>query len=693
MSEEGIVKRGKRKILIADDSEVNRSILADVLAEDYEIAEAADGEEAIGYIGSHLYELSLVLLDIAMPKIGGIDVLRQMNNFKWIQDIPVIIIVSESPSPYIETAFGLGASDYIQRPFDLLVVRKRVEHAIMLHAKQATFEGFVAEQVSEREREQSLLINILSHVFEFRNGENGMHMVHIRTITDMILHNLVKRTDKYPLNSQNITLIATASALHDIGKITVDDRILNKPGAFTPEERKAMETHTVAGAEIIRRFSMFDTEPLLKTGYEICRWHHERWDGKGYPDGLSGDQIPISAQVVALADVYDALTSERSYKKAYSHEKAFRMIMEGECGAFNPLLLDVFSEIADSIPQQLVLSATNSMNEWELGRATQDAAFQKEMTASKRTLDLLEWEREKYRFVATLMKEFLFEAYVDPVALCFFEESAHRLGVEEVINNPMENEALISVMGKDTVKELFEYLQKATREEPTVTFACDLTVDGKSVRGRITMKAQFVHDAATDKYEVAGAFGRIEDVTEDYERMQALEFAATHDPLTGILTRAQAEVYIRYRLKSAPETDFVLAIADLDDLKKLNDSFGHQYGDKALKELAGVLKSSIPGDGVAARIGGDEFLVFFEQPEEFKIDDLFKTCVQVRSLSMGVSSTKGGEREYGELFRRADLALYEAKKAGKRRYKIWNFRMKNFVTPERTPIPEQDITQ
>ena len=189
------------------------------------------------------------------------------------------------------------------------------------------------------------MVAILSHIVEFRNGESGLHVLHINMLTEKILARLVQKTEKYNLTHADRSLITTASSLHDIGKIGIDDKILNKPGKLTKEEFEIMKTHTLIGANMLEGMGMYQNEKLIKIAYQICRWHHERYDGKGYPDGLKGEEIPISAQVVSLADVYDALSSERVYKKAFSHEKTMEMILAGECGQFNPLLLECLVDI------------------------------------------------------------------------------------------------------------------------------------------------------------------------------------------------------------------------------------------------------------------------------------------------------------------------------------------------------------
>ena len=339
----------KETILIVDDSALNRMVLMEILGkENYTFLEAENGQQAVELLDCHP-EVDLLLLDITMPEIDGFGVLEAMNQYHWIEETPVIMISAEDSYTFVERAYDLGASDYITRPFDARVVCRRVSNALMLYAKQKRLVQMVAEQVYEKEKVSNTMISILSHIVEFRNNESGLHVVHIRTITELLLRRLREKTDRYPLTEADISLISTASALHDIGKINVPEEILNKPGRLTKEEFEIIKTHSAVGEHMLRQIPFNQNEPLVKVAREICRWHHERWDGRGYPDGLKGDEIPISAQVVSLADVYDALTSERCYKAAFDHETALNMIVNGECGAFNPLLLECLMDGADQI--------------------------------------------------------------------------------------------------------------------------------------------------------------------------------------------------------------------------------------------------------------------------------------------------------------------------------------------------------
>ena len=340
------------KILIVDDSETNRQLLTEMLKDNYDIIEAEDGEKAIEMLHERGEDISLVLLDLLMPVMDGFDVLAYMGKNKWLEEIPVIMISSEDSTPYVKRAYELGATDYIGRPFDENIVFRRVQNTIKLYAKQRRLAALVTNQIYEKEKNNQMMISILSHIVEFRNGESGMHVMRINMITGMLLERLAVKSDKYPLSWAERSMITMASSLHDIGKIGIPEEILNKPGKLTEEEFEIMKQHSAIGAEMLQSLKKYQDEELLKIAYEICRWHHERYDGRGYPDGLKREEIPISAQVVSLADVYDALVSERVYKKAFSPEKALEMIQNGECGSFNPVLLECLVDIRDRVKEE-----------------------------------------------------------------------------------------------------------------------------------------------------------------------------------------------------------------------------------------------------------------------------------------------------------------------------------------------------
>lgn len=345
--------QNKPQILLVDDSAMNRMILTEILGDSYHILEAENGRECMEKLQAEAGNIALVLLDINMPVMDGFEVLKAMNANHTIEDIPVIMISSEDSDATIRRSYELGASDYVNRPFDARIVYRRVTNTIKLYAKQRRLVQMVSEQIRARENNTDMLVGVLSHIVEFRNGESGAHVRHIRIITELLLRRLLEISSRYSITAEQQDMIPLASALHDIGKIGIDEKVLNKPGRLTPEEFEVMKTHSMLGAKMLHDLDNFAEQPLLQTAYEIARWHHERWDGRGYPDGLKGDEIPISAQLVSLADVYDALTSERCYKKAFSHEKAVQMIRNGECGAFNPLLLQCLTDIQADLKEEL----------------------------------------------------------------------------------------------------------------------------------------------------------------------------------------------------------------------------------------------------------------------------------------------------------------------------------------------------
>ena len=345
--------QNKSQILLVDDSAMNRMMLTEILGDSYHVLEAENGRECLETLRAEAGNIALVLLDINMPVMDGFEVLKAMNANHTIEDTPVIMISSEDSDAAIRRSYELGASDYVNRPFDARIVYRRVTNTIKLYAKQRRLVQMVSDQIRARENNTDMLVGVLSHIVEFRNGESGAHVRHIRIITETLLHRLLEISSRYSITAEQQDMIPLASALHDIGKIGIDEKILNKPGRLTPEEFKVIQNHSMLGAKMLHDLDGFAEQPLLQTAYEIARWHHERWDGRGYPDGLKGDEIPISAQLVSLADVYDALTSERCYKKAFSHEKAVQMILNGECGAFNPLLLQCLTDVQADLKEEL----------------------------------------------------------------------------------------------------------------------------------------------------------------------------------------------------------------------------------------------------------------------------------------------------------------------------------------------------
>ncbi len=518
----------RETILIVDDSAMNRMLLSDILADTYNIIEAEDGEQAIAILQQHASEISIVVLDMVMPKVDGFGVLEAMNENRWIQFLPVVSISTESSPEFVERAYSLGVTDFINRPFDELIVIRRVSNTIKLYAKQRKLTNMVANEIFEKERNGSLMITILSHIVEFRNGESGMHVINIGTLTEILLNQISKKDDRYYLPYAERDLIVKASALHDIGKISIPEEVLNKPGKLTDEEFEAMKQHTVIGYQMLSDLG-FQDEPLVKVSREITRWHHERYDGRGYPDGLKGDEIPLSAQIVSLADVYDALTSERVYKPAFSHEKAVQMILNGECGAFNPLLLECLVEAQEEIRQGLA-QPNKTFNSYEdlksIAPAIQDAET---LDVTEYALDQLENEREKNHFLTEISRQLQFDYNKSLDLLHIPVWAAKRLGTSAQIKDPLHTEALANLISSDLVELLSKAIAETTPQEPLVRLDCTVTSNGEAYDCIIITKTVWSQE---EEPTLVGVIGKIMQNNGDTTWLDApFELPNSHTPI------------------------------------------------------------------------------------------------------------------------------------------------------------------
>ena len=794
----------KPKILIADDSAMNRAILVEMLGDGYDVIEAENGREAVRVLQS-APEIDLLLLDIMMPEMDGFEVLEQMKRYGWIEEVPVVMISAENGSAYVERAYDLGATDFISRPFDMAIVRRRVTNTLMLYTKQKQLVGLVARQVYENQKSNNLMINILSHIVEFRNGESGSHVLHIHTATELILNHLVKKTDKYKLSAADIAMIGTASSLHDIGKINIPEEILNKPGRLTKEEFDIMKTHTTIGAHILENLPFQQDEPLVKVSYEICRWHHERWDGRGYPDGLKGEEIPIAAQVVALADVYDALTSERCYKKAFDHDTAVRMILNGECGTFNPLLMECLTEVADELHRALTDNeAAAQMNFGNATRKITDALLQEnDLPETGRLENALQIEQQKHTFYVdhTPDLQLDYNEVSDTVTMSEWgvrhlhcpREMPFKNAMETLLVSPNDRSAMLDAIAKtdadhpDTavtvllsvdglmrwykvhIRTLWARGEETTRagivmqaedvHEKTIQDAkevandtiittgkgmacmmhmlknvfdvvrlvdvghtCVLSVDeqGKIVDEdhpcfavwnrenrcencvsykAFTQKTQLakIEFMDEDAYQVISKYVEVEgracvlELVVKLRKDMPLSFHGREhlvrslhqysqelyqDALTGAFNRR----YYEEQFCGKDSADGV-AVLDVDNFKAINDTYGHQAGDAALRTIVQAIVGCIRNSDILIRYGGDEFLLVFpEIPEPVFNRRLQEISAAVSNAAvpdypkMHLSVSVGGVYKMTPLsdaVYRADTLMYKAK-TEKRRMMLHN---------------------
>ena len=527
-------KSGRKRILIADDSELDRAVLIDHLEADYDLLEAADGAETIELLRRLHKEIDLVLLDIVMPEMDGFDVLTEMERRKWLADVPVIMIAGDPTNAYMERAFRLGASDYISRPFLPSMLSRRVQNTLTLHARKKQVIEQVSGQIRRKERNNGLIASIFACAIELRCGENGTHMHRVARLTGMLLNRLMEKDDRYRFTGEEIGTISLAAGLHDIGKLLIPEEILNKPSALTEEECVIVRRHALLGAMLISELPVKQDEPLIRYARDICRWHHERWDGNGYPDGLKGTEIPVVVRVTSLADAYDALVSKRCYKEAYSHERAMQMILSGECGIFDPLVLECLIDLSDTLKEKM---AQTPLFDQEQGAAHElvDEFYRYQGTTGTRAVQQLEDERSKRRIINDMSDELWFEYTAQPPALTLSNSASAALDLPELIVDPEHNRKLLAAVGEELLPELRRRLESASADENYLEMEAQLPLNGTLRWCQLTAVVTW---AAQKLGHCSAMMGRIKDIDEHYLRIKAAESSGETDTMTPLLHSA-----------------------------------------------------------------------------------------------------------------------------------------------------------
>ena len=771
----------KAKILIVDDAVINRMILCELLNDQYQIIEAEDGKKALEIMKEDK-TIDLVLLDIVMPEMDGYQVLEKMKEQCYLEYLPVIIISSEGNTTSMEKAYELGATDYIKRPFESYIINRRIKNTLMLYEKQKKLVHLVEQQIQKRVSNNITLINVLGHIVEFRNGESGLHIQHIQTITKMLLLQMGKKSHEYKLSDADILLISTASSLHDIGKISIDEKILNKPGRLTKDEFEIVKQHSLIGAEMLKTVPNYTNNDLLEYAYQICRWHHERYDGHGYPDGLVGNQIPISAQVVSIADVYDALTSERCYKKAYSHEQAMKMIIDGQCGVFNPLLVECLCDISEEMKASL-FENENYADQAVVSKMTDELVirqFRNEMPK----------EKNQNSQNAKPFEEMTFEYDAFKDAVYISSQAAKDLGIDEIIYHPMNHD--FSFFNKSTTQLLADKIKKTTHLNPEVDLKVYATIGKqkqwyhlqanttwngsvyKGVVGKLVKdnNIQVIHNiqeniplkytyheikdfikqlkdifavvrlvdvqkhksvkAKEDQVEIIegncydywkrkdacinciskkayikkGQAFKLEFIDHDiyaivaqcvevdgrpwvlelvyktkediilgaHGKTRFLEDIVTYNKeyYTDVLTNAYSRRYYEEYAQYINDVSAV-AIIDADHFKVINDHYGHNAGDQAIKAVSKAIQSCIRPDDIFIRYGGDEFVLIFQNMSYdaftsrlYQISECVKQAkvdgYEDLSLSITISGIYGNSK-VNDAIKKADKLMYEGKRS------------------------------
>ena len=679
------MERQKDKILIVDDVELNRAILCELFAGDYEILEADNGKTAVDLMEQYHEEIAIVLMDIVMPIMDGLEALEIMNGKGLTEKTPIFLITAESSNDAISKGFRLGVVDVVLKPFNPDNICQRVNNIIELYRYRYKLEKLVQEQMTKIEKQNEQLrnfnvamIDTLSTIVEFRDCESGQHVQRIRQLTKIMLKELGRQNAEYKMSDKTIEDISMAAALHDIGKIAIPDYILNKPGRLTAEEFAIMKEHTLYGCEILESIdSLKQNKEQYRYHYNICRWHHEKWDGSGYPDGLIGKEIPIYAQIVSLADCYDALTSVRCYKGAFTHEESVQMIEKGECGAFSPDLLQCFLKIAPGLPEILqsddgLPAVVYHYQHPNTEKFSGKKCYSCDMDKNSRVARLLEIEREKQKALFAMSGDIIFDYDLEKDLIIFSDEYKNIFGGECVVTNAKE--AIYSSMPilQEDLQQLAE-LTKALTEENS-----GYVKDVRLINKFGEEKWYRIHiNSIWDKENygvMLSIVGRMVSIDKMKREIGLWKRQAESDALTKLGNRAYGERLLQQMLCEPQKEKAAVMFLDVDNFKMVNDRHGHLFGDEVL-----------------CRIGGDEFLIIMRNIKDsrlplMKADELragieklgLEADVRVPlSISVGVSFYPVDGTDDAVLLYKADKALYEAKKRGKNNCVIYSKELEN----------------
>ena len=528
---------------------MNREILSEVLGGDYDYLFAGNGLQALEQLSQNP-DVDLMLLDIRMPQLDGFGVLNILKQQYGSDEIPVIVISAEEDVSIIQKAYDLGAVDYINRPFNLAIVQRRVRNTLLLYARQKQLVHLVEEQVYEREKNNSAMVNVLSHVIETRNHETGTHILHMRVLTDVLLHRLITLTDRYPLSESDISTITTLSALHDIGKIRIPEEILNKPGPLDDREWEIMRSHAALGDALLQ--NMPDDDSFVRMARDICRHHHERWDGKGYPDGLRGDEISIAAQAVAMADVFDALTSDRCYRRALPFDTAMEMIHGGQCGAFNPLLMQCLDASRDELYACLTTSGKTFDVQTEARHLATEVLQNRSLPLDDRDLRVLAREKAKSAFFAQECGGIQFEYDRLPNKVVYTDWYAEPR--DRVRTLYLSEGDSVELLSRADQNRLMALARAATPDNPDAEMRALIPVHGERRWHRLRVRTLWERESR----QCDGVIGQFTDVNDEVVEQGLLRISdGETDP--GALLRGMEKIFEIVRLVD-PETCRVLSL-------------------------------------------------------------------------------------------------------------------------------------
>lgn len=680
-------------ILLVDDQSEDRVRLRQLLSPSYEIVEAADGNEGLQMMETYCLQLAAVLLDVDMPGLDGFEVLRIAGEKGWLRAVPFFLITEKRAEEALERGYELGAMDILTKPFRPQVVRRRVDSMVELFRHRYELEQAVEEQTA-RIREQDArmrrtnksMVEILSAAIGFRSVDSEVHVRRMRQITRLLLTDVMEHCPEYHLTEEQVEWVADLSVLHDIGKIGIPDVILNKSGRLTEDEYECMKAHTIYGGELVERMDFQTGEEGRRYCYEICRHHHERWDGGGYPDGLRGEEIPIWVQAVAVADVYEALVSHRVYKEAYTAGEAVQMILYGECGSFNPKILESLRRVSAQLVNEVAGEATRKEPR-EIAPREQLHILPRASEAAPAPEDaqlLFDLEQEKYRVIAELSEDMIFTYNALFDSMEFSEKFCKVFQVAAYVNDFSKHPLSQRIFYPEEYEELRKKRRGLTWAVPEMEMDLRLPLPNGS-RPWFHLVIHTINDK-NDRTRELGYVGKLTNINRIKKEATEWQKRANTDALTQLYNRAGAHILFEELRQESRQTPLELTVAfmDIDRFKSLNDTLGHEAGDQILTAFGHSVRRLFRPDDIVSRFGGDEFLVVMKGMgertfAENKLGQLCRQTVKIASVdtpleissSIGVAFFPRDGVEFDDLLRKADKALYASKRAGRGRISFY----------------------
>ncbi len=675
----------KEKILIVDEYEINRAILSELFSREYDILEAGNGQDAVSLLSQP--NICLIFLDARLPTMDTRSLLRMIRTQKKLAQIPVLLMVNSTDDEKVRLMLP-DVADVIYRPFHPGIIRRRVSRILEMQRLEQNTDQIAQAQLTYqlqwlkgRELSDYMIIDVLSTVLEFRMHDAGGHVQRIRLLTCLLLEQVKERWPQYHLTDEIIRQVGLAAMMHDVGKIAVPDKILEKPGPLNVEEYEQAKQHTTAGTHLLKDIGFFNDLPGRSYYYDVCRWHHERWDGSGYPDGLTGEETPIWAQAVGLADCYDTLVNRRVYKPAYSHQEAVQMILRGDCGCFNPVLLDIFQDMEQQFYRVILengLLPDTEFSETDSQKGSSSAPYRSnpvvyEKILNERVNRLLRQEQLKYQKLADLSQDITFIWDRDSNLLRFSSEFSRIFGMDSVFSDASSLLKPNRLLPERDRLQLNEMIASLPPRTPQLQFQVQLIHADQKPRWYAVYIRFFWDETGYSQTYCTSFIGKLTCIDERKQQTLQWKQEATFDYLTGLYRRSGLDMELQQL--TAQSEQFALLYMDVDHFKQINDQRGHLFGDKFLKAFADILRSNLRSTDLIARIGGDEFVAVLKSLPNVSI--AFRKAAQLAAAfqqipdidgktgafsgSIGIAFYPEDGMTADQLIRRADRALYRCK--------------------------------